>query len=991
MWDHRRPSPRLRPFWHVVDRGPKLYSIPVYKPFADSLVDGLIDQCGGDGAALAQGLILVPNNRAAMAIQDAFVRRASAGLLLPRMVAIGDPDLGENVGSALDPADAAPIPPAIDPLQRQMMLARKLQQTIPAERMGRVDAAQAMRLAAELGRVVDQLAVERKTLADLRRVSVDGLSEHWDASRALLESILADWPAELAALGRIDMAERRNQQLARVAERWRTDPPPGFVVAAGISTAAPAIVELVRQVTRLERGQLVLAGVDMSMPGDQWDALAGGEGEPAIESHPQYHLCLLLERLGYARSDVQPWPSGKAQSALKTRSDTVSTAMAPALFTRDWAGLPPDRRKLKGVRAIEVATPAEEAQAIALALREAVTVPGRTAALVTPDRVLARRVCAHLTRWGITADDSAGQPLSATLPGTLIQAIAAAAAERFAPAALLTLLKHPLVTGGMDRREWLDGARKLDLALRGPRPAPDLAGVDGLLAIGEPRTANIRAAALEWWPSAKALLTPLEVEQASLAAMIGVVRDTATALASDRCWAGQEGRAAADLIAALEEHSEAGPQDVARDALPLLLRDAMDGVAIRPARGGHPRIFIWGLLEAKLQSADLMILGGLNETVWPQLAAPDPWLAPAIRRQLDLPSLERRIGLSAHDLVSALAAPDVMLSRAKRDARSPTIASRFWLRLETLANGFEAPKLRFDLLARQLDYAEGKRAEQPKEAPPAAERPRAISVTEVDGLMADPYSFYAKKMLKLSAMNAPGEEPDAKWRGTFLHDVLYKWGRDDAWAAGTLLPKLRAAFDGSGLHPVVRAMWQPRFEEAASFFEARVTDQREEGRQPIAAEVKGVMQIAGVSLTGRADRIDGVAGGELAIIDYKTGKAPSDSQVKEGFALQLGLIGFLATCGAFDGVAGTPTAFEYWSQARDSKTGYGRITSPTKGKGTNKSDPADFVERTYHQFEEAVEKWLLGDAPFTAKRRPEYAYSEFDQLMRYDEWRGRNG
>jgi ATP-dependent helicase/nuclease subunit B len=973
--------------------GPRVYSIPPHRAFADALVDGLITQFGADRMTLAQGIILVPNNRAGLAIQDAFVRQSAKGLLLPRMVPIGDPDLGENVGNALDPIDLEPIPPAIDPLHRQLILGRKLQQIMPIEKMGRLDGAQAMRLASELARVIDQLVVERKEPSDLRTIDVSNLSAYWEESLKLLGVVLDDWPKELARLGCIDLADRRNRQLARVAERWRTTPPPGFVVAAGISTAAPAIADLVKQVARMERGQVVLAGLDFAMPDDAWEALVGDEIEPAIESHPQYHLRLLLDRIDTARANVELWPWGREDKDRAERGVAVSRAMAPAVFTKEWASLKPEQRRVKGVRAIEVATPAEEAQAIALALREAIETSGRTAALVTPDRALARRVSALMKRWNVAADDSAGQPLAATLPGTLLLAIANAAAEHFAPVALLTLLKHPLVNGGGARLEWLDGVRKLDLALRGPRPGAHLAGIDALLATVDTRTIKIRNAAAEWWPTARVLLEPLEADcdSCDLSVQLSVLRDVATALAGDAVWSGEDGRAAANLIADLEAQATEGPHDVSPDALPHLLRDLMASIAIRPARGGHPRLFIWGLLEAKLQSADFMVLGGLNESVWPQLPSPDPWLAPAIRRQLGLASLERRIGLSAHDLVSALGAKDVLLTRAKRDARSPTIASRFWLRLETLTGGFETPKTRYDLLARQLDHAEGLRAARPAPCPPAAERPRDISVTEVDGLKADPYAFYARKMLKLAALDAPGEEPDARWRGTFLHDVLGKWGQEDGFAHGKLLPRLVQAFDESGLHPVVRAMWQPRFEEAAEWLENKVAEQRAEGREPLRAEVAASIDVADVRLKGRADRIDQMPDGRLAIVDYKTGAPPSDKQVKEGFALQLGLIGFLADAGRFDGVQGTSAAFEYWSQARDGERGYGKITSPTRGRGANKSDPERFVEDMFDQFEQVVDKWLLGDQPFTAKLHPDLAYSEFDQLMRYDEWRGRDG
>jgi ATP-dependent helicase/nuclease subunit B len=966
---------------------PNFFSIPSDRSFADALVEGLIAKLSEDRMALARGIILVPNNRAAMAIQDAFVRQAEGGLLLPRLVPIGDPELGEHVGSALDPIDALPILPAVDPLERQLILARLLQQGD-----GSLDGAQAMRLAADLGRVLDQLTVERVRPAALRDLDVEGLSTHWATSLATLSVILDTWPKELERLGRIDLSDRRNQQLDRVAEQWRTNPPPGYVIATGISTGAPAIAALVKLVGRMEQGQVVFAGLDLHMPTQEWDAIGGGDDHPAIETHPQFHLRQLLDRIGIARAEVIDWPWGAGDKKRSERTARVSLGMAPAGFTHKWVGLAQKDRSLSGVHALELATPAEEAQAIALGLRQAIEVPGQTAALVTPDRELAQRVSAALKRWGIDADDSAGRALSATLPGTLLLSLATAAVEQFAPVPLLALLKHPLVRVGEERQAWLDGARTLDLALRGPRPAAGLSGIDALLASRDKRTEDLRKAAADWWEGAREFLTPLEAGfagKSGLITMLRALREVAQALAGDSIWSGQDGRATADLIAGLEEHAASGPNTVSTESFPLLLRDLMDGIAIRPAVGGHPRLFIWGLLEAKLQSADMMILAGLNEGVWPALANPDPWLAPAVRKQLKLPSLERRIGLTAHDLAGALGAKDVLLTRAKRDARAPTIASRFWLRLETLSGGFDPPATRYDLLARALDHVKGKRATQPAPAPPASERPRLISVTEVDGLKADPYAFYAKKMLKLTALEAPGEEPDAKWRGTFLHDILGKWGQEDDFAKGLLLPRLQDAFDTSGLHPVVRAMWQPRFEEAIQRFEDKIEAAREEGRVPIGAEISGSFIFGDVKLHGRFDRIDALPEGKLAIVDYKTGSPPKDTQVKEGYALQLGLIAMLAECGAFEGIAGTASLFEYWSQGRKSGDPFGYVSSPTAGRGQNKSDPESFTSDMFQQFEMAVEKWLTGDAPFTAKEKPEYAWSDYDQLMRYDEWQGR--
>lgn len=970
-------------------REPAVYTIPPHRAFADALVTGILALHGADRMELARGIILVPNNRAGQAISDAFVRRAEGGLLMPRLVPIGDPELDDRTGPALDPLGEEPLPPAIAPLRRQMILARLLQEA----RGG--DAADAMRLAADLGRVVDQLLVEERNPADLAKLEVkEGLSEHWQRSLDLLNIVLEQWPEELARLGCIDLAERRNRLLTRVEARWARETPPGFVIAAGVSTGAPAVARLLKRVARLPNGKVVLAGLDQHMPEAEWDAVAGKAGTPAIETHPQFHLWQMLDRMDVARDDVKLWRHGSDADAAPARSRAISNALAPARFTDKWVNLKASERQLSGVQAIEVATPADEAQAISLAIRAALDQPG-TVALVTPDRGLARRVATHLKRWSIEADDSAGSPLSQTAPGMLLLALATAAAEGFVPVPLLALLKHPLVNGGQERMAWLDGARALDIALRGPRPAASLSGITAFLETGDERTERKRKAALDWWRGVVPMLEPAEAvfrNGGTLAQLLEALRTTLEALGGDGVWAGEAGRALADLFSELQASAEEGPGRTDVATLPRLLRQLLEANTARAARGGHPRVFIWGLLEAKLQSADTMILAGLNEGVWPALPTPDPWLAPAVRRQLGLPSLERRIGLSAHDLAGALGAPHVLLTRARRDTGAPTNASRFWLRLETMAGELPLPTLRHDLLARALDGGDGqpRRERRPEPCPPQAARPKRIAVTDVDRLAADPYAFYAKAILKLQALEDVDAEPGPAWKGSLIHDVLDRWAKEDGYAPGTLETRMRHALDGPAVHAVVRTLWLPRLIEACGWIEAQVEAGRKDGRNPVASEVKGEAIKDGITIHGRADRIDATPGG-VAIIDYKTGNAPSNKQVQEGFALQLGLLGFIASQGGFErgNGNGTADAFEYWSFARDGDS-FGKISSPA-GSGKTQIAPDAFVDRIVEKFQQAAARWLTGDEPFVAKINPDYGYDEFDHLMRLEEWQGRDG
>jgi ATP-dependent helicase/nuclease subunit B len=957
---------------------PLVYSIPAHRSFADALAAGLTAEFGRDPLALARGRILLPNNRAVRTITEAFVRASGDGLILPRLIAIGDPEIGDRIGGALDPLDLAEqIPPAIEPLARQLLLARLV-------RAEGESAAEAMRLADALARTMDALAVEEIPASRLLEAVTDTpeLAAHWLHAIERFRHILDEWPAMLAKRGMIDLADRRGRLLHSIADRWSERPPEGFTIAAGITTSAPAIAAVLAAVARLESGAVVLPALSgvQAMPAREWDALGPDEDGRSEESHPQYHLKRLLHRIGVGRDEVRPWLRGGRASSTAARGRAAVNAMASANFSDKWTRLSPPERRLTGVRAAELADPAGEAQAIAISLREAIETPGLTAALVTPDRNLAARVSAHLLRWGIEADDSAGLSLSKTPAGTLLLAIAAAAVENLAPVPLLALLKHPLVGGeGDERLAWLDSIRALDLALRGPRPRSGIEGLDERFA---EKKADIA------WQKVRPAVSPIAqsaTRMTTLASVAGTLRELAGTLAADRGWRGADGRAAGELFAQIESSADSKIMAVTADDIVPLLRALMDSVPVRRPYGGHPRVFIWGLLEARLQQADLMILGGMNEGVWPAAPTPDPWLAPQIRRKLGLPGLEFRTGLAAHDFLSALGAPRVLLTRARRDSRSPTIASRLWLRVQAMTGGMTRDQ-RLERMAHELDAGTGiEPATKPAPCPPLEVRPKRIVVTDLDRLKADPFAFYAKTILRLRSEEPVDAEQTAAWKGTAVHDVFQRWFEEDDCNPDKLVARARAMIEDESIHPMLRALWSPRLMEAIDWAAAEMAEDRANGRKTVLAETKGSATVAGVTLEGRVDRIDRLPDGRLAIVDYKTGQAPKPKAVTEGFALQLGLLSLIARAGGFGDIGSEVGCHEYWSLAK--KNGrFGYRQSPDKDEGADA-----FVERAYAQFADAAAKWLLGTEPFEAKLNPAYApYEDYDQLMRLEEWYGRD-
>ena len=970
-------------------------TVPFGADLCDATASYILSHAGNDPLAATKTTLLLPNNRAVKSMTEAFVRKASPGLLLPKMAAVGDFSLDEALGSMLDPvSDNDPIWPVITPASRIVLLADLVTKYRPDGKS--ISSAETLRLARKFAEMIDELEIEQIGFEQLNTLDLNpDLADHWRKSFDQISDIIPAYRSELAKRKLMGPAERRNVLLGMLEHRLRDTPPSSPIIAAGITTSAVAVTNVLRRISRMPNGIVILPGVDLGMQEKDWEALSFKANENGelharrnVEVHPQFHLKLLLDRMGISRNEVEQIPNTSPSNFSKTISDIFCL---PEQSTK-WRELPADRKQLSNVTLVEADDSAQEAKVIAVCVRRRLEHAEQRIAVLTPDREIAGRVAAQLRRWGIFVDDSAGRPLSEVPEGALILAIAKAMARRFAATNILEIAKHPLVTLGSDRLEWLTGARNLDKRLRGVAGGFGLNWISKKLAADD---ADDNALSL-WWSGYSEILQTLDKgPKVDLATILVAIQEVADRLTAGQIWKGAGGRELARIWSEILECDLSNIIISDKSAIPAILAELFSGSVVRPPYGGHPRVAIYGLLEARLQQADLVICAGLNEKTWPQIAQPDPWLAPAIRRHLGMATLDRNIGLSAHDLATALGAKDVVLTRARRDRSGPTVASRFLLRIKALLGS----QLRRDdedqSLASQLDLPEETQpfASRPKPLPSLDQRRVKISITDFDQLKSDPYSFYAKKILRLLSLDPVDADPDHKWRGILVHDILEKWFKDDRCSPQRLIARAEDLLKNGALDPILRALWQPRVADGLQWIAnetQRIRD--EQGRQLLIAEERGQIELRGVTITGRADRIDALADGSLVIIDYKTGGPPKAKQINAGYAMQLGLVGLMAERGAIKGVRGSALSFEYWSLGKDPKRGaFGYVTSATAVKASDKKKAADeFVTFITAQAEEAIDTWILGANPFTAKLHPEYSnYADYDHLMRLQEWDGR--
>ncbi|MER8436521.1 double-strand break repair protein AddB [Mesorhizobium sp. M1393] len=937
----------------------RVFSIPPGAPFLPTLAEALLSgrlvsdfRFDGDPLALADATIYVPTRRAARALRGVFVDRLGGrSAILPVIRPLGEFDEDEAAFAA-DASAAIDLAPPIAAIERLLLLAplvsawkRRLPAHVAAlfdeEIVVPASAADAIWLARDLARLMDEIETEGTDWTRLADLVTGNLAGWWQVTLDFLSIVTENWPNLLEERNRSNPAAHRNALIRLEAARLKRNPPAGPVIAAGSTGSIPATAELLAVIAGLPTGAVVLPGLDLMLDEPSFAAIAAPGARPALLGHPQYGLAKLIGKIGVLRGDVGE--IAVAERPLALRAALVGEALRPAETTELWAETRARftagdvTEAFADVTLLEAASERDEAVAIAVALKQAVEQPGQRAALVTGDRALARRVSVELLRFGVVADDSGGTPLINTPAAGLLRLALQAAFRPGDPVALLSLLKHPLLRLGLERTSVRHAAEIVELvALRGGTGRPDIASLPELF---EARLTGLGGTRPPFWFSrltvrnierARELLVRLAAALAPLTAfrsqaeadLAELTRASVVALESlgrtadgslSELYAGDAGEKVAELLRGLVAASASF--SFAADEWPDVMEALIAPETVKPAQGTDRNIAIWGALEARLQNLDMLVIGGLNEGVWPRKPESDRFMSRLMKTGIDLEPPERRIGLAAHDFQMAMGAKKVVLARSARSGDAPAVPSRWLQRLLTFIGKDHAAVLRrrgdeFLSWARALDAGERRDfAPRPQPKPPLAVRPQHFSVTEIETLRRDPYAVYARRILGLMPLDPVIRDPGAAERGTLFHAILHLFSRTVAdplvpEALGGLIAAGRACFAEAALPPDVEAVWWPRFEKlAAGIIEWErgrafaVSMRHAEER----AEKTGVGQ-SGVTLSGYADRVDLLAGGMADILDYKTGSSPSKAQAHTLLSPQLALEGALLRRGAFKGL-----------------------------------------------------------------------------------------
>lgn len=954
----------------------KIYNIKAGDSFVDVLASYFLKNYENKPEELAKVLFLLPNRRACQSLSEAFVRlRGLEPTILPQILPIADVEEDEVFLTGNHDV-IKNLKPEISKTERVLIFTRLIMQK-PAELgLGKLSLAQSYALAENLADLIDLAYNENLDFSRLDEIVPAEYAAHWQESLKLLAIITKFWPQILQERGVVDSSFRRNQLLETEIELWHQSQTAQKIVVAGSTAAFPLLKKLVKTVAELPNGEVWLYGLDNYLDDAAWEQID--------ENHPQFELKELLDYLQINRADVCCLPN----NGFTPRERLVSEIMRPAASSAEWRKLSSyslPEEAFTGLKLMSCSDIRQEAQAIALLMRKTLETPEKTAALITMDRNLARRVVSELKRWNIIADDSAGQPLSLTPVGVYLRLLINVLESDFSQVSLLSLLKHPFTSCGQKSSVFNQNVRGLELSWRKKEElsAQQMDFIAEIKNYFQPLAELYRQSAVNF----KELFI-CHIKTAERLA------DTDIKTGEKIIWKNDSGAAAAKFVNELLQKSELLENIQAQDYLPLLECMLLEQ-NVRVRFGMHPRIKILGPIEARLTQFDVTIIGEANEGVWPKLPSADMWMSRPMKKDFGFPLPERSIGVMAADFAHLLNAKDVYLTRAERVDGTPTNKSRWWLRLETvLAANFGDNKEKYaglqdDKYALWAKYWERaavlKRIKEPRPCPPVAMRPRKLSAVNFEMLMRDPYSVYAKYILGLYPLQNLDEDLAFRDYGNIVHAVIekfnnkYNTGSYPSDAAEQLLKMGESEFAAQGISADIKAFWWPKFVKTINW----LTNIEENYRREVACvhnEIQGSLCFDSsggkFTITAKADRIDETKGGGLNILDYKTGSARSVKEVETGMAPQLPIEGLIAEQGGFPDIpAKEVESLRYW------KLGDKEILC-------NQEQSRRGLEKTMQYLQTWISSYDSAATPYLAKPIPSRApsYSDYDHLSRYLEW-----
>ncbi|MBE6451193.1 MAG: hypothetical protein E7016_04440 [Alphaproteobacteria bacterium] len=967
-----------------------VYNIPYSCSFVDTLAQKFSLEYEKNPQASADIIFLLPNRRTCTSLKEAFIRyNGKKPTMLPKIIPVGDFDENDIFILNADNKELLEnLLPAIDDYERLFLFARLIVSKPADYGLPEMNFAQALALAKDLACLIDASYNEDLSFAELEKIVPEQFSEHWQQTLEFLKIITQNWPKILASRNVIDKAQLKNLLIKAKTKIWKEKNTKQKIVIAGVTAGYKSLLELVKTVSELENGEVYLYGLDKNLTDTQWDLIE--------QSHPQYELKTLLEYLKLDRLAVKDC----IKSQNPQREKLVSEIMLPAAATTDWRNLTPvsyGKNALENLSFVECADQRQEALSIALIMREVLEVPEKTAALVTTDRNLARRVASELERWDIKIDDSSGKPLHLSPIGIFLRQILSVLENDFSLQSMLTLAKNPYVLLSKEKLSLLNDVRQWEHLIRSP--------------VFFDKQKQIPINVGLWIDEIKEVLRPLHTlyqqQEVAFSDLVKTHLEVAQNLCADNIndgetnlWKADDGKAAADMFSDVLQQADAVGKIKAKHYLSVLTY-LLSLNNVRYSYGTHPRLKILGPIEARYNQFDTIIIGSVNEGFWPEIPSSDPWLSRPMKTSLNMSLPDKDIGIAAADFCQFMCSEKVFITRANRVNSVPTNKSRWLLRLDTVLKAcqIEPSALQDDVyvkLAKIIDTpAKYEKILPPAPTPPVSARPRTLSASAIETLMRDPYEIYAKRILQLKALQDLEQPLDASDYGNIVHKILETFNNlysdkfpDNAYQK--LIDIATDEFAKTDMPAQTKAFWWPMFVKTAEWIVNFEQGYRQDIKK-VYPEVKGEIEFeapAGTfKITARADRIDVTNEGKINVIDYKTGSIRSKKEVFAGYAPQLPIEGLIAQTNGF--VQEKDNQKTHIKASDVNELVYLKLNDKAVSYNvTDCDDHLNLLEKTSENLKTLISVFDFETTAYMARPNPKHLpkYSDYEHLARTKEW-----
>ncbi len=977
-----------------------VFNISPRYPFLEVLASYVIETAKRDNLNIANDLILLPTRRSCRHLKEVFLNLSgNMATLLPTILPLGDID--ENGLAFLDYENEKlddGLPPSISAIERNLILSYIIKKHTPS--MPNISEEQAYSLAVDLAHLMDTVEMEELSFTNLKDIVPEEYSEHWQETLNFLKVITEEYPKLLKSINLLNPIDRKIKLIKKQVEFWKKYPPRGRVFAGGSTGSLVPIAYMLRFIANMDNGYLILPGLDKNISDADFKLLTS-DYPTTNQNHPQYGLLKLIKSLGLKISDVPELPMFKKYDVADSARELLSShIMLSSDMNDSWQNLPElDENILDDVSELTLKDEAEEVFAIASLLRKTVD-ENKRALLITPDRKIAKSVASELKRWNIIVDDSAGTPASDTTTGNYIILILKMIYDNFSPYSLLAVLKHKYTHLGFDSDTLKRAVFELENnVLRGKN------GIDTL-----EKMLNISTDS----PLANDLLLKVQSLTNEYSYLMGdtqkysmydlfvrhlklvenfVLSDDVNI--NEILWNSDLHSSLStelkNLLSSLKDISE---QDTEIDKMTapayfIFISNYLLSLSLRPTKSAHPNIAIMNSIEARLMSADLYIMAGLNEDTFPSITSDDPWMSRPMKAKFKLPLPERKIGLSSHDFVEFFCKKNVVMTHAVKVNGLNTITSRWLTKLDAIATlrGIKRKNTLGNMVKSWLASFEnetiGVRCERPRPCPPVYARPKKLSATWIEKWYRDPYIIFANKILRLKKLDDINPEVGPAEFGTIIHNSLEEFKKRNM---STFAELVGLMFNNAVQYQDIPQIdfWYSKFREVAKWF----VDYEASIKQSISIsyqEEEGALSLTDdFTITAKADRIDITKDNRAYIYDYKTGTPPSITEVENGYAPQLPIEALILKNNGFANIK---------TNAKVVGVRYIKLTGSDNGKITEVCDSIDeVVDKAMDNLLKTINAFSLEATPYLSRPNPNKVghaienYSEYEHLARVSEW-----